>query len=199
MLSYLYGKIVEKSPTTLVLDVNNVGYNLQVTINCSRNAGQIGDEVKILTHLHVREDNLQLFGFVSAEERELFLQLTTTPGIGPKKALAILSGSGVEDLRRFILQEDLTALTGLPGVGRKTAQRLIVDLKEKLDQTYAGSDVEVDARTPSKQSLVEEAVLALVSLGYQHQAARKAITAILKDGDGDVGLEDLIKQALRKL
>ena len=199
MISYLTGNIVEKSPTRLLLDVNGIGYDIQVTINCSKQVGSIGDNITILTYLHVREDNLQLFGFESKQERELFLQLISTPGIGPKKALVILSGSNVDDLQRYIIEENLTALTSLSGVGRRTAQRLIVDLKEKLTPTSADEQIFPSGIVQEKRNLIEEALLALMSLGYNKNTAYRAIQAILDQESNKIGLEDLIKRALRKL
>ena len=199
MIRYLKGIIADKSPTKIVLEVNGIGYDLQVTINCSKQIGSIGEQITILTYLHVREDNLQLFGFISKEERELFLQLISTPGIGPKKALAILSGTNVVDLQRYIVEEDLTALTSLSGVGRRTAQRLIVDLKEKLVPALSAEKILPADMVQEKRNLIEEATLALISLGYNQNAAYRTIQTILDQESDKINLEDLIKKALRKL
>ena len=199
MISYLKGIIVQKSPTRLILDVSGIGFDIQITINCSKQIGSIGERITILTYLHVREDNLQLFGFNSKEERTLFLQLITTPGIGPKKALAILSGSNVNDLQRYIVEENLAALTSLSGVGRRTAQRLIVDLKEKLIPASSADQILPSAMIQEKRNLIDEAIMALESLGYNKNMAQRAIHSIIEQQPDKINLEDLIKQALRKL
>ena len=199
MISYLKGIIVEKSPTRILIDVNGVGLDVQVTINCSKQVGSVGDEVVLLTYLHVREDILKLFGFISKEERQLFLQLISTSGIGPKKALAILSGSNVDDLRRYIVEENLTALTSLSGVGKRTAQRLIVELKEKLAYTSDVEQILPADVSPERISFIEEAILALESLGYNRNAAQRAIQLILDRESGNINSEELIKRALRKI
>lgn len=199
MIRYLKGKLVNKTPTRLLLDVNGIGYDILVTINCSRHIGMVNDEIKILTYLYVREDNLQLFGFMSENERDLFLHLISTPGIGPKKAIAILSGSTVNDLQRYIIEENLIALTALPGVGKKTAQRLIVDLKEKLVPVYQVEQVLPSGLVQKQKDLIEEATLALISLGYNQISARKAIQAVIEQASDKINLEDLIKNALRKV
>jgi len=198
MISYLNGTIKTITPTALLIDVNGVGLHLNVSINCSRQIGNVGDVVTALTYLHVREDAMQLYGFISEEERELFLQLISASGIGPKKALAILSGSSVDDLINYIAQENINALMTLPGIGKKTAQRLVVDLKDKVVESAIKME---DERVPGAmmgRSITEEAVLALISLGYQQQTARKSVQSIL-DKEPDIDIETLIKKALRKV
>ena len=198
MISYLTGKIVKKAPTWLLIDVNNVGYQVQVSVNCSRSVGEAGDLKTVLTYLHVREDNLQLYGFISEEERELFLNLISTSGIGPKKALAILSGSSVQDLHRYILEEDLIGLTSLSGIGKRTAQRLILELKDKIKPS-AEPEPLAPPMVAEKRNLSREAVLALISLGYNQAAAQNAIKSILDKETSDINLEELITRALRKV
>jgi len=183
----------------LIVDVNGVGYEIHVTLNCSRQLGKAGENILILTYLHVREDILQLFGFISKEERELFLQLISTSGIGPKKALAILSGTNVEDLQQYIVRENLTALTSLPGVGKRTAQRLIVELKDKLSPTIGMEFVESAELVREKRKLFDEAILALVSLGYNKNTSFTVVQKIIKENARLTNLEELIKQALREL
>ncbi|MBD3287339.1 Holliday junction branch migration protein RuvA [candidate division KSB1 bacterium] len=198
MISYIKGTITKKTPTWLVIDVNNVGFQVQVSVNCSREIGEKGSTITILTYLHVREDSLQLFGFISEEERDLFLYLISTSGIGPKKALAILSGSSVRDLQQYILEEDLAGLTSLSGIGRRTAQRLILELKDKL-KPAAEPEPALPAVAPDKRQLSREAVMALISLGYNQAAAQNAIKSILDKESGQIGLEELITRALRKV
>lgn len=199
MISYLKGKITHKTPTTIILDVNNVGFELQVSVNCSRQLGDPGETITIVTYLHVREDILQLFGFISPEERNIFMNLISTSGIGPKKALAILSGSLAEDVQRYIVQEDLPALMSLSGIGKRTAQRLILELKEKLKPAAEVQDISTGLAVSSKRTVTEEAILALISLGYTPASAQTAIKSIIEKGGENIGLEELITRALRKI
>lgn len=199
MISFLKGIIINKSPTRLLLDVNGVGFDLHITLNCAESIGAKGETITIMTYLHVREDNLQLFGFMSTEEREMFLLLISTSGIGPKKALAILSGTQATDLRRHILEENLTALTTLQGVGRRTAQRIIVELKEKLTPVVRGEQIlSMDVERVS-MNIFDEAVLALISLGYSKNAAQTAIQTVIAKETDKTNIEEIIKKALRKI
>lgn len=199
MISYLKGMIVEKNPTRLLLDVNGIGYDINITLNCSRQIGTIGNTITILTYLHVKDDNIQLYGFISKQEREVFLHLISTPGIGPKKALAILSGSTAEDLQRYIIEENLAALTSLSGVGKKTAQRLIIDLKEKITSISSVEQILPTSSIQQESKLIQEAIMALLSLGYKNNVARKAIQSVLSNGSEKITLEELIREALKKI
>lgn len=200
MISFLKGNIAEKQPTKLILDVNGVGYEINITVPFYEKVGAIGEQVMVLTYLHVREDILQLYGFQSAVERELFLQLLTIPGIGPRKAQIILSSVSAENLQRYILEEDLSALTAISGVGKKTGQRLIVDLKDKLKPVALVSSVlpATGMATPTRE-LIDEASKALVSLGFSKNSAAAAIQRIIEQRGESITLEELIKQALRSL
>ena len=199
MIGFLQGLIVDKSPTKLLLDVNGVGYEVNVTVPCYENLGAIGETTTVITYLHVREDILQLFGFQSDSERDLFLQLISAPGIGPKKAQVILSSVSVERFQKYIIEEDLTSLTSLPGVGKKTAQRLILDLKDKIKRSPAIVDREVasGAKISERERLFNEALSALISLGFAKNRAQLAIQKILRQDEPGVTLEQLIKKALR--
>ncbi|MBN2011371.1 Holliday junction branch migration protein RuvA [candidate division KSB1 bacterium] len=198
MISFLRGTLIEKQPTRLIIDVQGVGYEILATIPCTEQIGDIGDNVTVLTHLHVREDIIQLFGFGSQAERSFFQQLITSPGIGPKKALGILSSANIVDLYQYILEENVTALTSLSGIGKKTAQRLVVDLKEKLTthldlSAAAGTEKGVPA-----MGRADEAIMALLSLGYPRAAAQKAVQNITAE-NASATVEEIIKQALKQL
>lgn len=205
MITYLQGKLIEKNPTKLVIDVSGVGFDVHIPLSTFAKIGQVGNFVSILTYLHVREDSLQLFGFASKEERELFLKLISVQGIGPKLAQGVLSGISVEDFRNSIVKEDYSTLTSISGIGRRTAQRLIVDLKEKLELDTAREVATLES------GVVEEAILALVSLGYKRASAKAAIERALseiapgslgqgeKQQRGEFPVEELIKKALKKL
>jgi len=199
MINFLQGVIVEKSPTKLIIDVNGIGYEVNITLPCYEHLGSVGEETTIITYLHVREDILQLFGFKSIDERELFLQLITAPGIGPRKAQVILSSVSVEYLQQYIIEEDLSALTSLSGVGKKTAQRLILDLKDKVKTSakirdqLPTSGMELSER----ERIIDEAVTALISLGFAKNNAQTAIYKVVQQSKQQLILEELIKQALR--
>lgn len=196
MISSLRGRLIQKNPTRLVVDVNGIGYGINIPLSSYQQVGSLGSEVHLLTHLHVREDILQLYGFTTEEERELFQMLVAISGIGPKMALSILSGISVEDFQRAIVSNNVDVLVSISGIGRKTAQRLIVELKEKFGDV--GEDL--SAVTPTQQAeatLVEEAVLALVSLGYKRVKAKAAVQKVLETGSEPLAVEEVIKRALR--
>ncbi len=199
MISYLQGVIVEKTPTKLVIGVNGIGFEVNITLPCYEGLGSIGEQAEIVTYLHVREDILQLYGFSSKSERELFLQLISTPGIGPKKAQVILSSVSVEHLQKYIIEEDVVALSSLSGVGRKTAQRLVLDLKDKVKfiQTVEGKKPSPEADWSDRTRRVDEAISALISLGFTKNNAQLAIQKAIQQRGPEVSLEELLKQALR--
>ncbi|OQX60757.1 Holliday junction branch migration protein RuvA [candidate division KSB1 bacterium] len=193
MIGFLRGKIIEKNPTRLLLDVNGVGFEVHVSITTYQNLPEIGEFADVLTYLHVRDDTLKLFGFVEAEERELFLKLIGVSGVGPRVAQGILSGISVADFQQAILQENFDVLTAIPGVGRKMAQRLVMDLKEKMNTGITKTAAE---KYGIKIDFIEEAVLALVSLGYKRSAAQQAIDKVLRGQKNITTVEELIKKAL---
>jgi len=196
MIAQLTGTLVEKTPTRILLDVNGVGYDVQIPVTTYEKMAEVGALIKLQTYLNVREDALQLFGFSSLKEKRMFLNLISVSGIGPKVALGILSGSPVDELTRLIVNGDTDSLTRLPGVGRKTAQRLITELKEKL--TLPGMQPESLPAFPMKEqeAKFEEAVMALVSLGYNKNQAQKAIYPILKN-EPSLPLDELIRKVLQ--
>src|SRR5256885_9825929 len=168
MISRLRGEVVTRSPTGVVLDVGGVGYLVNPTDSARRKA-EPGGEVVLETYLHVREDALQLFGFAETAERELFELLLSVQGVGPKVALAIVSGSSPDDLRRAIALEDTARFQAIPGIGKKTAERVVLQLKEKLAGEGAGEAV------PLKQKPHAVARDALVELGYSLVEAEEAL------------------------
>lgn len=199
MIRYLQGILVHKSPTKLVIEVNGIGFEINSTLPCYENVGEIGDRTKVITYLHVREDVLQLYGFKSISERELFLHLISSPGIGPKKAQAILSSVSVEDLQKYVVEENLIALTSLPGIGKKTAQRLILDLKDKVNISAAEEERLLTRREELSDldHLIEEAAAALTSLGFNKNSAHIAVHKVIQQSSSNIRLEDLIKKAIR--
>jgi Holliday junction DNA helicase RuvA len=197
LIAYLEGKLIEKNPTHLILDVNGVGYSVNIPVSSYSHLGEIGVTVKVLTYQHVREDELKLYGFSSRQEKDLFELLISVNGVGPKVALGILSSISVENFQRSILEEDLDVLTHISGVGKKTAQRLIVELKEKLSKVDLGVEKGVEIKERIGASVEDEAVLALVSLGYNKFDARKAVGKVKSESEESLPIEELIKRAFK--
>jgi holliday junction DNA helicase RuvA len=186
VIARLRGKPVSSTPEGIVIDVGGVGYVLAATPTAARKASG-ADEVTLETYLHVREDALQLYGFADTEERQLFSHLLSVSGVGPKVALAIVSGSPPAELRRAIALEDTARFEAIPGIGRKTAQRVVLELKEKL---AAGVDI-----APGPASALDVVARdALVELGYSLVDAERA----LADVDPELPAEERVRQALRK-
>lgn len=198
MIAYIQGLVAEKNPTRAVIDVNGIGYEILVPISSYERIGAVGETAKLLTYLHVREDILQLFGFSTQDEREMFLLLISISGIGPKSALGIISSIATKDLKHAIAHEDLNLLTAVPGIGKKTAQRIVVELKDKVAKLGAISDAGSRTIPSGTSAIADEAMMALISLGYHKSIAEKAIVKALQDNKNkELSLQDLIKTALR--
>ena len=197
MIAYLEGKLIEKSPTHLILEINGVGYSVNIPVSTYSNLGEAGKMVKVLTYQHVREDELKLYGFSTKPEKELFELLISVNGVGPRMALSILSCISVQEFQRSILQEDLDVLTAISGVGKKKAQRLIVELKEKLGKIDLGVKKDLEEKEAVCVPALDEAVLALVSLGYTKPDAKKALERAVENIDKALPVEELIKRALK--
>jgi Holliday junction DNA helicase RuvA len=186
MIASLRGKVAVKNPDGIIVEVGGVGYHVSVPLCSLCNIPENGGEIFLHTYTHVREDALQLYGFLSAEERKVFVTLLGISGIGPKLGLAILSGMPVKRFMEAVISEDLPVLATIPGLGKKTASRLILELREKLPKMA----------DPLKEgSAQNDAVSALVNLGYKKSLAERAVEAAVKDG-GDT-VEKLIKEALK--
>ena len=197
MIAYLEGKLIEKSPTHLILEVHGVGYSVNIPVSTFSHLAETGETVRILTYQHVREDELKLFGFSTKPEKDLFEILISVNGVGPKAALGILSFLSVEEFQRAVLSEDLDVLTSIAGIGKKTAQRLIVELKEKLGKMDWGAGIEVKGKEAVLLPAQEEAILALISLGYTKYDARKVLEMVALESKESLPLEEMIKRALK--
>ena len=197
MIAYLEGKLVEKNPTHLILDVNGIGYSVRIPLSSYDKLGDKGCLTRILTYQYVREDALQLYGFATGSEKDLFELLISVSGIGPKMALGILSCISVEDFQNSVACEDLDVLTSISGVGKKTAQRLIVELKEKLTGLELGAGGKISDKERSEFVLQEEAIKALVSLGFNKLKAKEAVKKAQDQTKEKLLLEDLIKRSLK--
>jgi len=196
LIAHLRGQILEKHPNRIVVDVNGVGYDVAVPLSTFYGLGDPGAEVALRVHTHVREDALSLFGFATSLEQDLFERLIAISGIGPRVALAVLSGIEPLDLIRAVEQSDLVRLTAIPGVGKKTSERIVLELKDRLPR------VEVAALAvggvPEPTPLRDDLLSALINLGYHRPLAEKAVAAALKTVP-DGGFERTLKQALREL
>jgi len=195
MIASISGKLIRKNPTWIVVESGGIGFHISIPLSSYDAFGETGRDIRVLTHLHVREDALQLFGFSSEAERKLFLLLISVSGIGPRLAQGILSGIAVGDFEQAVRGNDLDSLMKVPGIGKKTAERLVLELKEKIGE--AGSTAEPSA-APDRSPLEEEAVLALVSLGYKRAQAQEAVRKTLKQ-DRSMTLEETLRRALRIL
>ena len=197
MIAYLRGRILEKHPNRIVVDVNGVGYEVAVPLSTFYELGDVGVDVSLRIHTHVREDALAWYGVASMLEQDLFERLIGVSGIGPKLGLAVLSGIEPLDLIRAIEQADVARLTAIPGVGKKTSERIVLELKDRLPKTQVVA-VAAGYGDPEPPLLRDDLISALVNLGYHRPLAEKAVAAAVKlTPDG--GFERTLKQALREL
>lgn len=198
MYQYLAGKLVEKTATMIVVDVNGVGYELPIPVSTFGALPETGAAIRILTHYVVREDFQALYGFYTEAERQLFRMLLSISGIGPKSALTVLSGISIQEFKRAIVDGDVVSLTAIPGIGRKTAERLVVELREKIlvgDRKPTGSAVDA---LHGQSDLVEDSLRALVELGYKKQAAQAAILKAVKQLDkAKLSVPELVRTSLK--
>jgi Holliday junction DNA helicase RuvA len=197
VIAQLRGRLLEKQPNRIVLDVNGVGYDVCVPLSTFYGLGDSGAEIVLRIHTHVREDALALYGFATTLEQELFERLINISGIGPKVALAVLSGIEPAELMRAIERGDVARLTGIPGIGKKTSERIVLELKDRLPRAVVAAAPSGGA--PAAPDSVRDDVLsALLNLGYHRPLAEKAVaSAITAVPDG--GFERTLKQALREL
>ncbi|HAS60580.1 MAG TPA: Holliday junction branch migration protein RuvA, partial [Algoriphagus sp.] len=195
MIDYLRGKLVFKDPTYVIIDVGGIGYHVKISL---QTYSKIKDEeqIRLLTFLHIKEDAHTLYGFKEEDEKRLFLLLISINGVGPNTGLMILSSLSSEEIEQAILAGDVATIQHVKGIGAKTAQRIILELKDKVSKS--GSDVSTSSLgfLKSSNKLREEALQALITLGFPKAAAEKNITQVLKKTTGEISLEDLIKASL---
>lgn len=202
MIAHLSGTLHSKHPNQVIVDVSGVGYEVNIPLSTYYDLADAGQNVQLRIYTHVKEDALQLYGFKTARERELFINFISVSGIGPRLGIALLSNMTADELIQSIKTNNLARLTSIPGVGRKTAERLVVDLREKMTQLSVDHVDETPA-TPaivdaSEDSVRSEALSGLLNLGYQKASAEKAIDAALSEG-GDITVESILKRSLRKM
>ena len=201
MIAHLSGLLLSKQPNSVIVDINGVGYEVTIPLSTFYDLSEEGSAVALRIHTHVREDALQLFGFRTEREKKLFLLLTSVSGIGPKLAITILSGMSADELIPAIRNNELARLVNIPGVGKKTAERLVLELKDKLS-ALSSPELEEQYRLAggagSKNSIVDDIVSALVNLGFQRAAAEKAVNATMQENP-DANFSQLTKLSMRKL
>jgi len=196
MISYVRGKITAKAPTSVTIEINGIGLEILIPLSTFEAIGEPDAEAQLLTYLHVREDALVLFGFATVEEKELFRNLLSVSGIGPKLALGIISGSKIPELYKNIADGNEAALTRVKGLGKKTAQRLIIDLKDKAKAQLGRMGDWGTTVSKVAPNVIEEAILAMMSLGYSRNEAEKAISKVARISDKGVSVEKLVRDAL---
>ncbi len=191
MIAHLRGKLLAKHPNQAIVETGGVGYDLTISVPTFSDLPGVGSEVALHVHTHVREDIIALYGFLQSAEKRLFEKLITVSGIGPKLAITILSGMAAEDMINAIRGNDIARLTRIPGIGKKTAERMVLELRDKLPVEKHG---EV-AAAPTLSAVEEDVLSALMNLGYQRAAAEKALASISKNGQFDA----MFRQALAAL
>jgi Holliday junction DNA helicase RuvA len=199
MIAHIRGLLVAKGVEEVIVDVQGVGYQVFIPLSTYYTLPDLQEQTQLLTTLYVREDVLRLYGFATREEQELFTLLTAVSSIGPRLALNMLSSLAASDLRRAIAQESLATLQGIPGVGRKTAERVILELKDKVSLLQTALPSEVQPADLMDDQLVGDVVSALLNLGYKRSEAEKAVRAVQDQHEGDAALEILLKDSLRVL
>ena len=199
MIAHIQGFLHFKSPEYLVVDVDGIGYQVHVPLSTFYDLPQVGSTVSLHIHTHVREDALQLYGFQSPEEKILFVRLISISGIGPRLAVNILSGISPAELVESISQNNLARLISIPGVGRKTAERIMVELRDKVSSLLPGHDVTVPVKAAANEAMIEDALSALLNLGYKKGVAQRAIENARHRLEGEITIESLLKEALRAL
>jgi Holliday junction DNA helicase RuvA len=202
MIAFLSGKLLAKHPGSLIIDVQGVGYEVSIPLSTFYEVGEVNAEVQLHIYTHVREDALQLFGFQTRRDRELYMQLISVSGVGAKMAIAMLSAMNADEIILAVRTENLAKLTAIPGIGRKTAERLVIELRDKVVKMLApeteGSGLS-DAKEKQAVDLIyDDALSALLNLGYQRQAAEKALKSAVNDGT-EVSVQKLLRKSLQLL
>lgn len=199
MIASLTGRLAFKAPTHLALDVHGVGYEVFIPLSTFYSLPNLNESLSLSIHTHVREDAIQLFGFLTSQEKETFVLLTSVSGIGPKLGLSVLSALPVGDLVSAIRAGDVEKLTTVPGIGTKSASRLVLELKDKVTKLHPESVQAVDAPRQEQDATFEDAMSALVNLGYRPQDAKDALKQVKKAAPEPILLKDMIRESLKEL
>jgi len=201
MIGFLSGKILEKDANAVIVDVGGVGYEVTIPLSTFYELGDVGSDVSLRIFTYVREDTLQLFGFKTTRERDLYLKLISVQGIGAKSGITMLSGMSADEIVSAIRTNNIARLVGIPGVGKKTAERMVIELRDKIGELSAGaaaSSTSPVGADGGADSVFDDALSALVNLGYQRNAAEKALQDAAKNG-AEMNVQKLLRSALQKL
>jgi holliday junction DNA helicase RuvA len=199
MIASLTGRLVLKAPTQLVLDVHGVGYEVFIPLSTYYGLPDLSESILLSVYTHVREDAISLFGFLTSQEKDAFVLLTSVSGVGPKLALSILSALPVSDLVSAIQSEDVEKLTSVPGIGNKSAGRLVLELKDKVGKLYSSLASETEVFRQGQDASFDDALSALVNLGYRPQDAKEALKQVKKSNTESMKLQDMIRESLKEL
>lgn len=201
MIAYLTGKLFEKQANSVIVDVGGVGYEVIIPLSTFYELGDVGSDVQLRIYTHVREDTLQLFGFKTKRERELYLKLISVQGIGAKSGITMLSGMSADEIITAIRTDNVVRLTAIPGVGKKTAERLVIELRDKVTDLLGGVAIETigaDGTDVPADAVYEDALSALLNLGYNRAAAEKALKETIKEGT-EMTVQKLLRRSLQQL
>ena len=201
MIAFLSGKLIEKQANSVIIDVNGVGYEVNIPLSTFYELGEPGSDVQLRIFTYVREDALQLFGFKTIRERELYLKLISVQGVGAKSGITMLSGMSADEIIAAIRTDNLAKLTAIPGVGRKTAERLVIELRDKVAELASGVSADVSMAAGAAiggEGVFDDALSALVNLGYKKDAGEKALQQAIKDGT-ELNVQKLLRAALQRL
>ena len=196
MIAHLKGLLLEKSADRLVVEVNDIGYEVLIPFSTYYELGEVGETVSLRIYTHVKEDILRLYGFLAQKEKKVFTQLIQVTGIGPKLGITILSGLPVDEFTQALMDNDVVKLHGIPGVGKKTAERLVLEMKDKVLDWFP--ELEGSLASGGSGTMQADVVSALVNLGYAKNTAERAVAKARKDGSEDT-FEGLLKRSLRKM
>jgi Holliday junction DNA helicase RuvA len=200
MIAFLSGKLLEKHANTVIVDVGGIGYEVTIPLSTFYELGEPGTDVELRIYTHVREDAIQLFGFKTLRERDLYLKLISVQGIGAKSGVTMLSGMSADEIVAAIRSNDLGRLTAIPGVGRKTAERLVIELRDKVGElaAAAGAAAAISGDELPADAVFDDALSALVNLGYQKAAAERALKKVVQDGT-EMSVQKLLRKSLQVL
>lgn len=198
MIANLRGILIEKQPTYVIVEAGGIGYEVWIPLSTFYQIGEVGAEVSLRTYTSVREDAIQLFGFSTARERELYIKLISVQGIGVRSAISMLSGMDADEIITAIKNNDLAKLTAIPGVGRKTAERLVIELRDKVAEIGPQQIVRDDKAAAATDRIYDDALSALLNLGYQKSAAEKALRAANNEVS-EPNVQRILRAALRNL
>ncbi len=201
MIAFLTGKIIEKQANSVIIDVRGVGYDVSIPLSTFYELGEVGDDVSLRIYTYVREDTLQLFGFKTSRERDLYLKLISVQGVGAKSGITMLSGMSADEIIAAIRTDNLAKLTAIPGVGRKTAERLVIELRDKVAELASGVSAGTSMAAGAAiggEGVMDDALSALINLGYKKDAAEKALQSAIKDGT-ELNVQKLLRATLQRL